>query len=371
MPTIRLSTTIAGAVLALGTALLGAGLMVSTPVAAAPVAGATYTGISAKLDALTVSVNAAGNAVQTFQINYPATSVLPGCSNGGSFNAATAVFTIPIVNSSFDTGSLQGPAEYVWFKGAFGDDGLVTGEFRAGPTGNAACTGRDMQWVAVTRPGTAAPASGATFTGSTNTNGTVSFTTAANGQGMTNFVLTLPQSCASQSMPGTLTITDGIASWFGTNTAGATTARFRMGVSGTQASGAYAVDLGVASCPPLIGTFTARAGGTATATPTASATATPATTATPAPGAGSGAIVSGTVPASGGFGLIVYGGGTVAQLVTATKCPTASMALYIAQGGDFLTYVPGTSIGAVNQAFLAAFPNGTVPANTPLIGRCV
>lgn len=92
--------------------------------------------------------------------------------------------------------------------------------------------------------------------------------------------------------------------------------------------------------------------------------------AAPAPAGGTGALTSGSVPAAGGFGLIVFGGGTTAQLVTASACPSATSAFWFTSGGNFLTYVPGTTIAAVNADFLAAFPGGNIPANTPFIGKC-
>ncbi|RLT27744.1 MAG: carboxypeptidase regulatory-like domain-containing protein [Chloroflexi bacterium] len=83
-----------------------------------------------------------------------------------------------------------------------------------------------------------------------------------------------------------------------------------------------------------------------------------------------GTIVSGSVPPDGGFGLIVYGGGTYSQLVTASGCPAARAVFWVTQGGTFLVYVPTTAVGAVNAGFQAAFPNDSIPANTALIGRC-
>ncbi len=91
------------------------------------------------------------------------------------------------------------------------------------------------------------------------------------------------------------------------------------------------------------------------------------TTTPPAPGAGS--VSSGSIPAAGGFGLIVASG-NITAVVTATGCPAASMALWATVNGNFVTYVPGTTITAVNADFLAAFPGGILPAGTPLIGKC-
>jgi hypothetical protein len=100
--------------------------------------------------------------------------------------------------------------------------------------------------------------------------------------------------------------------------------------------------------------------------PTATATATGT-----APAGGSGAIISGSIPRTGGFGLIVAAAGTIMQIETNTGCPIATMALWATISGEFVVHVPGTTIGAVNAAFLAAFPSGNVPANTPFVGKCV
>ena len=80
------------------------------------------------------------------------------------------------------------------------------------------------------------------------------------------------------------------------------------------------------------------------------------------------ATVSGTVPATG-FGLIVASG-KITDVVTAVKCAGTSSALYATVGGEFVAYVPVTTIAAVNAAFLAAFKDGVLPASTALIGKC-
>ena len=87
------------------------------------------------------------------------------------------------------------------------------------------------------------------------------------------------------------------------------------------------------------------------------------------PVAGAGSISSGSVPAAGGFGLIVASG-DIKGVVTASGCPAASAAFWATVNGNFVTYVPGTTITAVNADFLAASPNGILPAATPLIAKC-
>ncbi len=79
--------------------------------------------------------------------------------------------------------------------------------------------------------------------------------------------------------------------------------------------------------------------------------------------------ISGAVPPSG-FGLFVFSGGTEAQLLAATGCAADTAAFWASDGtGGFVTYVPGTTVAAVNLPWLGQFPSG-VPDNTPLLGRC-
>ncbi len=93
-------------------------------------------------------------------------------------------------------------------------------------------------------------------------------------------------------------------------------------------------------------------------------------TATPAAGNTSN-LISGSIPKSGGFGIVaVLQQAKIGDVVTATGCPAASMSLFATVGGSFVTYVPGTTIAAVNAAFLAQFPDGAVPTGTALIGKC-
>ena len=98
-----------------------------------------------------------------------------------------------------------------------------------------------------------------------------------------------------------------------------------------------------------------------------SGAAAPARTASDAGAAGR--IVSGAVPADGGVGLIVFGGGSSAQLLAASGCPVSTAAFWASKDGGFVTYVPGTTVAAVNAGWIATFPNG-IPANIALMARC-
>jgi hypothetical protein len=97
----------------------------------------------------------------------------------------------------------------------------------------------------------------------------------------------------------------------------------------------------------------------------------PTVTPTPAPTAATGTITAGTPPpANGGFAVFVFGGGTNAQLATAAGCAPGRGVFWVTNaGGEFVTYVVGTQISAVNQLWNSMFANG-IPANQPMIGTC-
>lgn len=80
-------------------------------------------------------------------------------------------------------------------------------------------------------------------------------------------------------------------------------------------------------------------------------------------------LLAGSIPEGGGFGLIVFGGGTNAELVEASGCPEATATFWATSGGDFVPFIPGAAVDAVNDAWNELF-GGTIPYNTALAGRC-
>lgn len=84
-----------------------------------------------------------------------------------------------------------------------------------------------------------------------------------------------------------------------------------------------------------------------------------------------GTITGGVIPSSG-VGLFIFGGGSSAQLLAAAEaagCASEDAIFYATNAGQFIVYVPGTSIPAVNATWNAAFADG-IPANSPLMVRC-
>ncbi len=81
-------------------------------------------------------------------------------------------------------------------------------------------------------------------------------------------------------------------------------------------------------------------------------------------------FISGSIPEHGGFGLVVFGGGTNADLIEASGCPEETATFWATDDGEFVTFIPGTAVSAVNDDWDDLFDGG-IPANTALIGRCV
>ena len=84
---------------------------------------------------------------------------------------------------------------------------------------------------------------------------------------------------------------------------------------------------------------------------------------------GYGAITSGDRPGTSP-GAFVFGGGTEDDLITATGCSRAALRVWASTlGGQFVAFVPGAAVTAVNAAWSAQFPFG-IPAGTALLGQC-
>jgi len=94
--------------------------------------------------------------------------------------------------------------------------------------------------------------------------------------------------------------------------------------------------------------------------------AAPAAVATPPPATGR--IVSGIIPPIG-VGLIVFGGGTEAQLLAASGCPSETASFWASKDGRFVQLIPGVAVPIVNAAWREAFPGG-IPSNLALMASC-
>ena len=69
----------------------------------------------------------------------------------------------------------------------------------------------------------------------------------------------------------------------------------------------------------------------------------------------------GSLPASDGFALAVWGGGSAEQLAIAAAARGCNLAaVWVTEQGSFIGYVPSAP-AVVNQVFLAQFPGATLP----------
>lgn len=81
-----------------------------------------------------------------------------------------------------------------------------------------------------------------------------------------------------------------------------------------------------------------------------------------------GRLLSGEVPARG-VGLILFGGGTNEELVTASGCEVAAARFFATVDGRFVGFIPAAQIALVNAEWNEHFAGG-LPAHLPLLARC-
>ena len=77
-------------------------------------------------------------------------------------------------------------------------------------------------------------------------------------------------------------------------------------------------------------------------------------------------------PASTGFSLVTFSGGSIGELATAVEeaCGAGGRVYATDNLGRWVSYIPAAMMGPVNAAFEQLFPDG-IPANTPLlVGGC-
>ena len=76
------------------------------------------------------------------------------------------------------------------------------------------------------------------------------------------------------------------------------------------------------------------------------------------------------MPLPPGGGLFVFGGGTNAQLVTASGCNASTSVFWTTDaGGAWVGYIPSVPVAVVNAAWNTLFPS-SIPAGTPIFARC-
>lgn len=354
--------------------LVGVSLAVAPAATAAPPPSSLYIGQMSDGGEVTIEISPDATRVY-FTFRYGGTQP-PGCALG---YAATDPLSGNSVAYRGDTTATQTNLRYTAFCDTRSYRWAV-GTLSVDPVAGLNCPSRRLTWTAVRDaaavatvrplPGTYTgpvygagyePAAGLAQVIVSNDGTTVSsFNIAYQGGGCTWGV--------QSSLPAPA-VRDNV--WWGSTGGTGQDMSSVVAVSGAiQFAGAFTLPSSSPSCPAVAGVFVVTlAPGGGAPTPTPAATATPPPGPTPAAGA-TGRIVSGAIPLAGGIGLVVFGGGTSTQLVSASGCPVATAAFWATDAaGTFVAYVPGTSIGVVNEAWNARFPTG-IPVNTPLLGRC-
>jgi hypothetical protein len=80
--------------------------------------------------------------------------------------------------------------------------------------------------------------------------------------------------------------------------------------------------------------------------------------------------LSGSLPSGGGFGLAVWSGGPIDRIPPlAASMGCTLRAVWVTRSGEFVGYVYGAP-GVVNLAWNSAYPDGSLPANSPIIAVC-
>jgi D-alanyl-D-alanine carboxypeptidase len=97
----------------------------------------------------------------------------------------------------------------------------------------------------------------------------------------------------------------------------------------------------------------------------------PSPTPTPQPVASTTGSIEGEIPATGGYDLVVWGGGTAEEMGVRAAAEGCRLSAVWATSGDgaLLVYIFG-ALDVVNQAWLTTFPGGAVPAGTGVLLVC-
>lgn len=315
---------------------------------AAPPAGAVYNGPMSDGGTIVVTVNADATAVRVV-VTYPG-PYSTSCSTGVTLPSASIAGTAQAQFASLtaSTGVQSNVAIAAYF--ALPDYQSVVGAYSADPVEGSNCPRRRTTWSAertpTPEPVAAKVAPSATYAGE-------AYTTAGVGVGAVQFKTSTDGSMSSASITATsgsciylLTVGDTASAtpWVrGTYLAKSIATGSVAAVSAPTAVGGSFVAQGSSSaCGSLVGMFSA----TQTSTPPSVA-----------PVTGTGTFVTPPRFGSGSMALVVYGGGSVAQLEAAAKTGEAKGVWAQDASGAFLLFVVNGP-AFVNEPFTTKFTAG-------------
>ena len=335
--------------------LVGLAALLVTPerALAAPAAGAVYNGTMSDGGTIVVTVNADATAVRVvvtylgpFSASCSTGITVPSTSIAGTAQAQFASLTA-------STGVQNNVAIAAYF--ALPDYQSVVGAYSADPTEGSTCPLRRSTWTAERTP---APEPVASKVAPSTTYAGEAYTTAGVGVGTVQFKSSADGSMSSAS----ITATSGSCIYLLTVGDSATATPW---VRGTYLAKSIATgSLTAVSAPTAVGgSFVAQGTGSGCGTLVGMFSATPAST-PPAvvPVTGTGTFVTPPRFGSGSMALVVYGGGSVAQLEVAAKAGEAKGVWAQDASGAFLLFVVNGPT-FVNEPFRTKFATG-IAANT-------
>ena len=320
---------------------------------AAPPAGAVYNGTMSDGGTIVVTVNADATAVRVV-VTYPG-PYSANCSTGITVPSASIAGTAQAQFASLtaSTGVQNNVAIAAYF--ALPDYQSVVGAYSADPNEGSNCPRRRSTWMAERTPApepvAARVAPNATYAGE-------AYTTAGVGVGTVQFKSSADGSMSSASITATsgsciylLTVGDSLAAtpWVrGTYLAKSiATGSVAVVSAPTAVGGSFVAQGNDSACGTLVGMFSA--------TPTSTSLA-------PVPATGTGAFVTSPRFGTGSMALVVYGGGSVAQLEAAAQAGEAKGVWAQDSSGAFLLFVVNGPT-FVNEPFRTKFAAG-IAANT-------
>lgn len=318
---------------------------------AAPPAGAVYNGTMSDGGTIVVTVNADASAVRVV-VTYPGPFSV-NCSTGITVASTSITGTAQAQFASLtaSTGVQNNVAIAAYF--ALPDHQSVVGAYSADPAEGSSCPRHRSTWTAERTP---APEPVAAKVAPSTTYSGEAYTTDGVGVGSVQFRSSADGSMSGVSITATsgsciypLTVGDSVSAtlWVrGTYLAKSSPTGSLAAVSApTAVGGSFVAQSSSAACGSLVGMFSA----------------TPSSTPPPvAPGTGTFA----TPPrfGTGSMALVVYGGGSVAQLEAAAKVAEAKGVWAQDASGAFVLFVVNGPT-FVNEPFRTKFAGG-IAANT-------
>ena len=217
-----------------------------------------------------------------------------------------------------------------------------------------AIAGAVLAAAAVLAPAQAAHPPGGVFYGANSAGGTITFWLDAAGTRVTGFDVTLP---SSSVCPGGHTFVLTTAPVVNHAFSATVNPAAQSSMQNIAVAGEFTSDESVSGTLSWSGAAGCGSGSASFKAPRSRST---------------GTFTAGDLPLQGGFGLAVFGGGAPSGpsfAALAAGCGPPASTFWVSEAGQFVQYVPGSQVQAVNAAWFEKFRLG-IPPGTGMIVRC-